>query len=325
MDYRHTPVLLQEVLEYLNPQPGDIVVDGTLGGGGHSKEIAKRIEPNGFLLGIDLDPAAIKEAEKVFQESEIKTRYRFVHGNYADIAELYADVAKEFKLKSNPNKILVDVGISSYDLEGSNRGFSFQKDEPLDMRFNPEAVSVGHQTPRDAAYLINHLSKEQLQKIFSEYGEERFSGRIASGIIARRESSEIKTTAELLDVIRLTLPANLRYTYQNSARRIFQSLRIEVNHELENIQRFLPTAFELLPAKGLLAVISFHSLEDRAVKRFAQELVKGCVCPPDFPECRCDKKPLAKILSKKPVIAGEAEISENSRSRPAKLRIIEKL
>jgi 16S rRNA (cytosine1402-N4)-methyltransferase len=325
MEYRHTPVLLQEVIKYLDPKPGDTVVDGTLGGGGHSKAIAERIAPDGFLLGIDLDPAAIQKAENVFDESGIKIKHQFVPGNYADIKEIYQAAAKDNGLEASPNKILVDVGISSYDLEGSNRGFSFQKDEPLDMRFDPNAINEGHQTPRNAAYIVNHFSKEQLQKIFSEYGEERFSGRISSGIISRREISEIATTAELLETIQQSLPANLRYTYQNSARRIFQSLRIAVNRELENIQRFLPEAFELLPSGGRLAVISFHSLEDRIVKRFAQDLVKGCICPPEFPECRCGKEPLAKLLNKKPIIAGDAEIAENSRSRPAKMRVIQKL
>ncbi len=317
-DFSHQPVLLEEVLKYLDPQPGETVIDGTLGGGGHARAIAERIAPNGFLLGIDADPAALVAAAKTFAEGQGLARHAFVHGSYRDIRELAA--AQKI---TNVDKILVDVGISSYDLDGSGRGFSFQKNEPigepLDMRFDPSAKMT-------AAQILNGDSAQQLQKIFSEFGEERHAARIAQTIVRRRvEEKPLETTMDLNECIRIGLPAASRFLWQSSARRIYQALRIAVNRELETIAAFLPEAFSLIRPGGRLAVISFHSLEDRLVKRFAADLAKGCICPPEFPECRCGKQPLARTLTKKPIIPGEAEAEANPRAKPAKLRIIEKL
>jgi 16S rRNA (cytosine1402-N4)-methyltransferase len=316
-EFSHQPVLLKEVLEYLDPKPGETVVDGTLGGGGHSWAIAQRIAPNGFLFGIDADPAALDAAEKTFAENSELVPYAFVQGTYRNIRPLL-----QAEGITEVDKILVDLGISSYDLDASGRGFSFQRNEPigepLDMRFDPSGAMT-------AARLLNELPASDLQRIFSEYGEERHANRIAQTIVRRREEKTLATTMDLNECIRIGLPAATRFLWQSSARRIYQALRIAVNRELETIAAFLPEAFSLLRPGGRLAVISFQSLEDRIVKRFAVDLAKGCTCPPEFPECRCGNQPLAKQLTKKPVVADEIEAEANPRSKPAKMRIIEKL
>ncbi len=317
----HVPVLLKEVLEYLDPKPGQTVIDGTLGGGGHALALAKAIEPKGILVGIDLDPAALTEASAKAKDADIKTELHFVKGNYRDIKKIVNDLAL-----SEVNAIIIDIGISSYDLEGSNRGFSFQKHEPLDMRFDPEARPAHKEKePFTARFILNHYSEKDLKKTFEEYGEEKFSSRIVRGIIEHRQQQSIETTEDLFNIIKHSLPAAFRFKAGDSARRVFQALRIEVNKELENLEKFLPDAFEVLAKGGKLAVISFHSLEDRIVKHFFLEKAKGCICPPDFPQCVCGKEPLAKILTKKLVSASEEEQKENSRSIPAKLRVIQKI
>ena len=317
----HTPVLLNEVLEFLDPKPGQTIIDGTLGGGGHSLALAKAIEPKGILVGIDLDPAALTEATAKIKDADIKSEIHFVKGNYKDIKKIVSDLGlKEI------NAIIIDIGISSYDLEGSNRGFSFQKHEPLDMRFDPEARPAHKEKePFTARYIANHYSEKELKQIFDQYGEEKFSSRIVRGIIEHRQENKIETTEDLFNIIKHSLPAAFRFRAGDRARRIFQALRIEVNKELENLEKFLPDAFEILAKNGKLAVISFHSLEDRIVKHFFLEKAKGCICPPDFPQCVCGKEPLAKILTKKPITASGEEQKENSRSTPAKLRVIQKI
>ncbi len=317
----HVPVLLKEVLEILDPKPGQTIIDGTLGGGGHALALAKAVEPKGILLGIDLDPAALTEATERAKDAEIQTKLHFVKGNYRDIKK----IVNEFGL-SEINAIIIDIGISSYDLEGSNRGFSFQKHEPLDMRFDPEArPEHKSKEPFTAGFILNHYSEKELKEIFEKYSEEKFSSKIARGIIAHRQEKSIETTEDLFNIIKHSLPQALRFKAGDSARRIFQALRIEVNKELENLEKFLPDAFEVLAKGGKLAVISFHSLEDRIVKHFFLEKAKGCICPPDFPQCVCGKEPLAKILTKKPITASLEEQKENSRSIPAKLRVIQKI
>ena len=311
----HTPVLLGEVLELLDPKPGQTVIDGTLGGGGHAAALIERIEPNGTFLGIDLDPAAIEQAKQIFAEKKFKSQINLVRGNYKDI-DLFAAAA---------DKILIDVGISSYDLENSHRGFSFQKDEPLDMRFDPQSAPENkHQEPFTAHYILNNYPEKDLEKIFWEFGEEKFGKRIARTIVESRQSQELLSTTELFELIKKALPAQFRFRAAESARRIFQSLRIEVNKELDNISEFLPKAFKLLNPGGRMAVISFHSLEDRIVKQFFNDKAKGCICPPEFPVCNCGRNAEAKILTKKPVTASAEEIEQNPRSKPAKLRLIQK-
>ncbi|MBU6447696.1 16S rRNA (cytosine(1402)-N(4))-methyltransferase RsmH [Patescibacteria group bacterium] len=317
----HTPVLLREVLQYLQPKPGDVFVDGTLGGAGHAAEFARAVAPNGTVVGIDLDPAAVQAAEQRIKAQNIKSNTIFIQGNYRDIGLILA--ARNI---TQANGILIDIGISSYDLNASQRGFTFQKDEPLDMRFNPdEHPENKRKQPLTAQFIINHYSEKELKNIFDEYGEEKFSGRIAKAILAERQQKAINSTLELFQIIKKSLPAAIRFKAGDSARRIFQALRIEVNAELDNLTAFLPEAFRLLVPQGRLAVISFHSLEDRIVKQYFAEMARGCICPPDFPKCVCGRNPLARIITKKPVTASPEEISENPRSAPAKMRVIEKI
>ncbi len=316
----HIPVLLQEVLENLAPKPGEIVVDGTLGGGGHAIALAAAVGAKGKVLGIDLDPAAIAAAQARAGQEHLGNLI-FSRGNYAEIKEI---------IKQNGfqkvNAILIDIGISSYNLENSQRGFSFQRDEQLDMRFDPESRPAHHgKEPFSAKFILNHYSEKELKEIFDKYGEEKFSFKIAKAIVAQRQLGEITRTTELFNLIKKALPASLRFKAGDSARRIFQALRIEVNDALDNLQKFLSAAFESLATGGRLAVISFHSLEDRIVKQFFLLKAKGCICPPDFPECRCGRNPQAKILTKKPIRASAREIAANPRSAPAKLRALQKI
>jgi 16S rRNA (cytosine1402-N4)-methyltransferase len=312
-EFVHVPVLSKEVVELLDPKPGQVFVDCTLGGGGHALAIAQRIGKAGRIIGIDLDPAAIAAAEKLFTAERPAAPHTFVRGSYADI-----DVILEQNGTERADLILADVGISSYDLEQSGRGFTFQQDQPLDMRFDPAA----HRT---AAHIVNTYTEQHLAEIFRMFGEDAHSSRIARGIVAQRQTDTIATTLQLFDVIKRSLPGSIRYKAADSARRIFQALRIEVNGELDSLSTFLPKAFRLLAPGGRLAVISFHSLEDRTVKQFFLAKAKGCICPSDFPECRCGRLPEGKILTRKVVMASGEEIVRNPRSRPAKLRVIEKI
>lgn len=311
--FNHVPVLSKEVVELLNPKPGEVAVDCTLGGGGHALAIAYHLGKRGKIIGIELDPAAIAAAEALFKIEKPAARHTFIQDSYANI-----DVILDQVDTQRVDLILADVGISSFDLEQSNRGFTFQRDEPLDMRFDPKAA-------RTASHIVNTYTEQHLSDIFRAYAEDRHSSRIAKGIVAQRQTGTIATTAQLFGAIKHSLPAGLRYKAADSARRIFQAVRIEVNGELDNLSTFLPKAFKALAPGGRLAVISFHSLEDRIVKQFFLAKAKGCVCPPDFPECRCGKVPEGKILTKKPVTASEEEAAQNPRSKPAKLRVIQKV
>lgn len=316
----HIPVLLNEVIEYLDPMNGEVAFDATLGGGGHALEIAKRISPNGILIATDLDPASIDAAEKRFTDAGIQ-KYFLRRNNYRNIDQ----VLEELNI-SKVDIVLADLGLSSYDFDLSGRGFSFQKDEPLDMRFDPESSPENKRhEPRTAKYLLKHLTEKELEEIFSTYGEEKFSRKIARAIIESRQEKEIETTTELFELIKKALPAKFRFKAGDSARRIFQSLRIEVNRELENIEDFLPKAFHALKPGGRLAVISFHSLEDRIVKHFFLSKAKGCICPPDFPQCVCGKTSEAKILTRKPIGPSQEEVESNRRSASAKLRVLQKI
>lgn len=320
-DTFHIPVLLNEVIEYLDPQDGEIAFDATLGGGGHALEIAKRISPNGILIATDLDPESIKVAEKKFLEAEIKSKYFLRKANYRKIDSVLTELGLE-----QVDIVLADLGLSSYDFESSGRGFSFQKDEPLDMRFDPESSpEYKRHEPRTAKFLLKSLTEKELETMFSTYGEEKFSKKIARAIVEQRQEKEIETTADLFELIKKALPAKFRFKAGDSARRIFQSLRIEVNRELENIEEFLPKAFAALKPGGRMAVISFHSLEDRIVKHFFLSKAKGCICPPDFPQCVCGKTPEGKILTRKPVGPSEEEVESNRRSASAKMRVLQKV
>lgn len=314
--YTHIPVLLQEVLQLTSPKPGDVCIDATLGGGGYTKAILEKTAPNGKVLSIDLDADAIVAFQHLVKDQglSIKDRSIVVHGNFADIAT----IAREHGFES-AQVIVADIGLSSYELDQAGRGISFQKDEPLDMRFNASGVGA------TAASILANSTEEELAYIFKTYGEEKFATKIARDIVRNRTSSHITTTFELVDFITASIPGRLKHKALDSVRRIFQSLRIAVNGELENLERFLPDALHILAPGGVLAVVSFHSLEDRIVKQFFAKTAQGCICPKDFPVCRCAQSAVAEILTKKPIVAGDSEVSRNSRAKSAKLRAIKKL
>lgn len=306
MEFEHIPVLLNECLDGLSIKPDGIYIDGTCGGAGHSAEIAKRLEA-GRLIGIDRDPYAVKTA------SERLKNYNAVvlHGNYSDITEL----AQSLDI-SSCDGILLDLGVSSYQLDTAERGFSYHTDAPLDMRMSQAGLS--------AYDIVNTYSFEELSRIIFEYGEEKFSRKISDTIIKQRESKPIETTLELAEIIKSSIPAKFKRE-KNPCKKTFQAIRIAVNCEFEHLNKGLNDAFELLKPGGRLCVITFHSLEDRIVKQRFASFCKGCICPPDFPQCICGKTPRGVLVSKKPIEASESEIEANKRSRSAKLRIIEKL
>ncbi len=320
MSYSHTPVLLQEVLFYLDPKPGQNFVDATLGGGGYSLALLEKINAGqsngGKVLSIDLDQAAIEN----YQQKLVTTAYQksalVANGNFKDLDKILE--RNQFQEFNDIHGIVADIGLSSYQLDQSGRGISFQKDEPLDMRFDPSA-------PTDAKFILNNYSPDELTRMFRENGEEPSSYAIAKAVVERRSNSQMNSSQDLVEAIRQGLPKPKKHLWQSAARRIFQAVRMEVNQELDNLKIFLPKAFDLLAPGGKLVVVSFHSLEDRVVKQFFAKAAKGCICPPDFPYCKCGKTPQGQILTKKPVQAGENEQKDNSRSIPAKLRAILKL
>lgn len=322
--FHHIPVLLNEVLKYLDPHPGENIIDATLGGGGYTKAILERIQPGGKVLAIDIDKDAIDNYRIKNQESGIKN-WEIVQGNFKDIDKIVDH--HQFK---NISGIVADLGLSSYELDQAGRGISFQKKELLDMRFDQNQKKT-------AAFILNNYDEKRLTGIFREFGEEKFSRQIAKKIQEARikkQSSfakasedlrEIKYTTDLYQIIKEALPKPVKHRTDDSARRIFQALRIAVNHELDNLSEFLPKAFNLLNSGGRLAIVSFHSLEDRIVKQFFASLAKGCVCPVDFPKCLCGENPKGQILTKKPITATQKELDINPRARPAKLRVLHKI
>jgi 16S rRNA (cytosine1402-N4)-methyltransferase len=310
--YEHTPVLLNEVIRILDPKPGQNFIDATLGGGGYTSAIIEKIKPDGKVLAIDLDKDAIDSFKR--QEASDKNLVTH-HGNFA-----YLDKAAKEHGFPAPDGIVADIGLSSYQLDQSGRGISFQKKEILDMRFDQSYVQ------EDAKFILNEYDVNRLTKIFRDYGEEKFSWQIAKKILeARSKKQEVRYTTDLYQLIVDALPKPVKHRSDDSARRIFQALRIAVNHELENLEEFLPKAFDLLSPGGKLVVVSFHSLEDRIVKQFFVGLNKGCVCPPDFPQCVCGRNPKGKLITKKPITASEEELRVNPRAKPAKLRAILKI
>ena len=305
----HVPVLLKEVIEYLVPKPGQKFIDATFGGGGHGVAISKAIGKKGSLLAIDANLDAVKDSRFKIRD----LRFKIVHGNFRDIGAIARKNGFE-----KVDGILFDLGLSSDMLDDPQRGFSFQKDGPLDMRYDRGKDWKAYD-------FVNLADENQLAEIFKKYGEEKFSKKIARAIVNIRKEEKIETTAELFNLIKQALPGKLRHKSGGPARRIFQAIRIEVNDELGALKAALPQTLQLLDSGSRLAVISFHSLEDRIVKHFFRDAEKGCTCPVDFPRCVCGKKPLVKILTKKPVVPSEEEIAINSRARPAKLRVAEKI
>ena len=307
ISFSHISVLLAECIEGLDIKPDGIYIDGTCGGAGHSCEIAKRLTDGGRLIGIDRDPDAIKAATARLEPYNAKV----LHGNYSEIEALAHSEGIE-----KVDGVLLDLGVSSHQLDTLERGFSYHGDAPLDMRMSQEGAT--------AADLVNTLPHEELSRIMFEYGEEKFSRRIADEIIKRREIKPIETTSELADIITTAVPAKFRRE-KNPCKKTFQAFRIAVNCEFEHLSNGLDDAFELLKPGGRLCVITFHSLEDRIVKQRFASFCKGCICPPDFPQCVCGKTPRGKLVNRKPIEATPEELEANIRSRSAKLRIIEKL
>ncbi len=307
MEFNHIPVLLSETIEGLNINPNGIYVDGTAGGGGHSAEILKRLK-NGKLISIDQDPDAICTVKQRFADNENSI---IIKGNFCDMKKLLAQRGIR-----QVDGVLLDIGVSSHQLDTAERGFSFHEDAPLDMRMSQSGTT--------AAELVNTLDRRELSRIIRTYGEEKFADSIASAIVKSREEKPIETTFELAEIIRNSVPERVRRN-GHPARKTFQALRIEVNHELDVLSAGLEDAFNLLSVGGRLAVITFHSLEDRIVKRAMAKWCEGCTCPPDFPVCVCGKKPRARTVVRKPIVANDQELSTNPRSRSAKLRICEKI
>lgn len=307
MEFSHISVLLNESVEGLDIKENGIYVDGTAGGGGHSGEILKRLT-TGKLISIDRDPDAITVLTQKFKNNENSI---IIKGNYADIKELLQQ-----RGVGRLDGVLLDIGVSSHQLDTPERGFSFHEDAPLDMRMSQSGTS--------AKDLVNTLPFEELRRIISSYGEEKYASSIASGIVASRQNGEISTTLELAQIIKNNVPQKVRRD-GHPARKTFQALRIAVNDELGALERGLDGAFEMLGKGGRLAVITFHSLEDRIVKQKMASWCQGCTCPKDFPICVCGNTPKAKLINKKPICANETEISSNPRARSAKLRICEKI
>ena len=309
-EFHHVSVLLEECIAGLNIRPDGIYVDGTLGGGGHSSRIAALLT-TGRHIGIDRDPVALEAAGKRLEP--YADRVTLVHANFCEMASVLKNLGI-----SGVDGILLDLGVSSPQLDDGERGFSYMVDAPLDMRMNSQDALSAYD-------VVNSWPYDELKRILYDYGEERYAPKIAAAICSRRENAPIATTLELVDVIRGAMPASALREKQHPAKRSFQAIRIAVNDELGAVSKVMEDAIPLLNPGGRLAVITFHSLEDRIVKNAMAEAAKGCTCPPNFPVCVCGNKPKVKLITRKPIISGEEELERNPRARSAKLRICEKL
>ena len=309
-EFHHVSVLLEECLDGLNIKPGGIYVDGTLGGAGHSSRIAAQLT-TGRLIGIDRDPVALKAAGE--RLAPYGDRVTLVHSNFCEIKQVLQDLQIP-----GVDGILLDLGVSSPQLDDAQRGFSYMADAPLDMRMNSE-------DSLSAYTVVNAWSQEELKRILYNYGEERYAPQIAAAICRKRELKPIETTLELVDIIRSAMPPAALREKQHPAKRTFQAIRIAVNDELGSVEKVMRDAVACLNPGGRLAIITFHSLEDRIVKNGMAEAAKGCTCPPNFPVCICGNKPKVKLVTRKPIISGDEELEVNPRARSAKLRVCEKL
>jgi len=308
---RHTSAMVAQVLELLNPQIGHVCVDCTVGGAGHAKQLCKAISQSGIFIGIDQDPDAIQHAETVL--APLKPKAFLINDHFGRLSDILAQLNID-----RVDLILADIGVSQYQLQESGRGFSFQKAEPLDMRMNPQNKITAHE-------VINHWPVAKLTDIFHQLGEERWAQRIAQRIVGRREQRAIETSLELAHIIMAAIPARFRQNQRiHPATRVFMALRMAVNHELERLKRLLGAVPDILAPGGRFCVLSFHSLEDRMVKRTFQGWSKGCVCPPDLPVCGCGRVPLFSLLTPKVVRPDAAEIEANPMARSARLRAVEK-
>jgi 16S rRNA (cytosine1402-N4)-methyltransferase len=309
--FRHLSVMPDEVIQYLNPRPGGIYLDGTLGGGGHARLILERCTPGGMLIGIDQDQEALQATGQ--RLAEFGASAQLVHGNFGELKQHLERLGM-----SGLDGFILDIGVSSHQLDSGKRGFSFQHDAPLDMRMD---TSQG----QTAAELLNELPEEELEQIIRDFGEERWAKRIASFIVKARHEAPIEGTLQLVDIIKGAVPKAKWDERIHPATRTFQAIRIAVNRELENLEKGLRAAIERLKPGGRGVVISFHSLEDRIVKHIFREYTTGCICPRNLPVCVCNNRPRVQILTGRPGMASDTEISENPRSRSAKLRALEKL
>ena len=307
----HVPVLREEVRELLDVQPGETIVDATFGAGGHSRALVPDLEGTGKLVAIDRDPTVRPYFDRL-KASAPGVQTRFLRGDYAVVLSQLAgnDVRAD--------AVLLDLGLSSMQVDRPERGFSYATDAPLDMRMDPS-------DERSAADVLATYDEHELETIFKRYGEERYARPIARGIARRRVEEPIERTGQLVDVVKASIPAPARFGEGHPAKRVFQALRIEVNHELESLEVGLPAAFAMLRPGGRLAVISFHSLEDRVVKRFFRDRSRGCTCPPELPVCVCGKEPEARILTPKPLRPSPAEVDDNPRASSARLRVAVRL
>lgn len=310
MEFKHIPVMLNECLEYLDIKPDGVYVDGTLGGAGHSSQIAKRLE-NGCLIGIDQDSNAIAAASERLEPFAKKVK--IVKNNFKNINEVLSGLGID-----EIDGALLDLGVSSHQLDEAERGFSYMADAPLDMRMD-------RQQGKSAYDIVNSYEESELANIIFRYGEERWAKRIAKFIAEKRAVKPIETTLELVDIINAAIPKAARQSGGHPAKRTFQAIRIEVNGELEILEGAVDDFVSHLKSGGRLAIITFHSLEDRIIKEKFQSLSKGCTCPKEFPVCVCGKTSKAKVLTGKPIVASEEELSINSRSKSAKLRVLQKL
>ena len=310
MQFNHKSVLLKETIDNLNINPDGIYVDGTLGGGGHSYEIAKRLSDNGKLIGIDQDEDAIKAASERLKE--FGSKVTIVRNNYCNM-NLVLDELGIAKVDG----IILDLGVSSYQLDTAERGFTYKEDAPLDMRMDQRQKL----TAKD---IVNNYSEFDLYRIIRDYGEDKFAKNIAKHIVAARQNEEIVSTLQLGEIIKAAIPMKCRAVGGHPAKKTFQAIRIEVNGELEKLDKALDSMFEVLNPSGRIAIITFHSLEDRAVKQTFASLCEGCICPPEFPVCVCGRKSRGR-LPQKAAAPSKAELEENPRSRSARLRVIEKI
>ena len=309
-EFHHVSVLLEECIDALAIKPDGIYVNGTLGGAGHSSRIAAQLT-TGRLIGIDRDPVALKAAGQ--RLAPYQDRVTLVHSNFCEVKQVLADLQIP-----GVDGILLDLGVSSPQLDDGSRGFSYMADAPLDMRMNNEDTLTAHT-------VVNQWSYEELKRILFDYGEERYAPKIAAAICNRREVKPIETTLELVDIIRSAMPAAALREKQHPAKRSFQAIRIAVNDELGSVEKVMRDAVDCLNPGGRLAIITFHSLEDRIVKVGMADAAKGCTCPSNFPVCVCGNQPKVKIISRKPIVSGEEELERNPRARSAKLRVCEKI
>ena len=310
MEFRHKSVLLEESIEALHIRPDGIYVDGTLGGGGHSYEICRRLSDRGRLIGIDQDAAAIAAATKRLEE--FKDRVTIVRSNYCDMKKELGKLGI-----TSVDGVILDLGVSSYQLDEAERGFTYREDAPLDMRMDQRQTL-------SAKEVVNDYSEMELYHIIRDYGEERFAKNIAKHIVSARKEKQLETTGELIHVIKAAIPAKVRAVGGHPAKRTFQAIRIEVNRELDVLENSLGDMIDLLNDGGRICVITFHSLEDRIVKNKFRECENPCTCPKEFPVCVCGKKSKGKVITRKPVIPSQEELEENSRAKSSKLRVFER-